>query len=566
MSVQKVAVDDTDPSVVYSGQWSVQRSASAYGNSLHVSTSAGASASLSFTGISVNILGTIPPCTVTGSPVTYQVVLDASPVDWGTAACTTSTQNNVLFYSSTQLSNGPHKVTIIDEANESPMLMLDLFAYVTSSEGGGGAAGTSAVGGAAGTTLSASVLSHPTTSSQDAGMTSSATSAQQSSTPSNSASTTSTSSGKTSSGDQATSSAQSSASDSLPTPTNSQPSSNNSNNSSLSQSSTTSHSHSTGPIIGGVVAAVLVLTLLVLFLFYHLRKRKGRQPSYTSKIVMPFNLNLNLRRGGADPESPLGASGGESHQNSTSELIERGRSTTVRALSDSGNNHNHNNNNRPLERSMPNNIVPFILDGVAVGAGRQQAELVVPGSARPSSVLDPEYASGLGGPPSAASEKARLVAGDGGASASGGAASSSSPSSAAAHVTPSWHPDEKRRSGPRSPAANPGPHLSATPSDAAPAYMLDPDPGPIPSPPIAQSDAHAESNTHSPLSNNHKTHQRHLQNQFERHQHYPSGLSASSDLLSGIGTGTGMSSEVPPAYNDCCAYPGPHHHHHDHQH
>ncbi|KAF8904111.1 hypothetical protein CPB84DRAFT_1845502 [Gymnopilus junonius] len=540
MSDTKVPVDDTDPSVVYSGQWTPQRNSDALDQSLHVSTTPGSSASFSFTSTSILVVGAVPPCSNTGAPLTYAITLMARPSPRG---------NGVLLYFDTTLSDGAHKVTITNSGSGSPALMLDYFAYGQGS-GSGGSATTSSppAGGGGGATTKATTTSTtspaPTgntssssSSTPAAGGSSTTSSASQSSSSGGSASTTGTAtSSKSSSGTQATALGDTTNSNSgsvngLPTPTSgsSSNSGSNSNSNSNGNSSQTpsnhSGSHSIGPIIGGVVGAILlILLLLCLFLFMRRRRRKTRGDNLkqtnnsSSEIVMPFNL---------DSESSVGGSTGSQPQ-----IQER-----------------NVNVNGPLQRSMPDTVVPFILDNTY----QRQEDL---GLTRPSSIIDPEHPSTSSG-----SEKHRV---------GGDENTSDEPTNPA--PTPPHVSNDKRRSAlsltnrqdtdrDRDRARS-----SLAPSEAVPAYMPNdalapPLPSPLspsafaqhfqprPSSSIAPSEAVPAyiRNPHNVGTNaDANTHHVNASDANHHHRHYQSGMSGFSNLTGGAS----QISEVPPAYTD----------------
>ncbi|KDR67817.1 hypothetical protein GALMADRAFT_257668 [Galerina marginata CBS 339.88] len=304
---QKVPVDDNDGSIVYSGPWSPMSNSGSFDNSLHLATNNGASASLAFTGVSVNIVGSVSPCTTSGAPVSFQVALNRAIVKTASIACTTQIQNNVLFYSSGTLANTEHLVSLINQGSGIP-LMLDLFAYVTQLT-------PAPIGGGPATTGNPSHVL-PTTASADGSTPSSGTGIGTSSASGSSSSTGGSSviSSRTPSSASANATTVSTVmmlttvngvATSLPLVTTvfavptAIPGGTNTN---TPPSSGSSRSHSIGPIVGAIIAAAVVVILLLLLLLY-CRRRRRRNPrvdaplhNHSPEILTPFNLDQTSSR------------------------------------------------------------------------------------------------------------------------------------------------------------------------------------------------------------------------------------------------------------------------------
>ncbi|TFK81133.1 hypothetical protein K466DRAFT_350039 [Polyporus arcularius HHB13444] len=122
--MQPQQIDDDDPRVQYSPGWSQDDSPGSFDSSLHGSATPGSTATLTFTGTSVEVHGIVmntrqhPTMTFTvdgGSTSTYP-------------APTVGNKNNMLFFSASGLSSDQHRLVITNQDGGGPIaLWLDFF-------------------------------------------------------------------------------------------------------------------------------------------------------------------------------------------------------------------------------------------------------------------------------------------------------------------------------------------------------------------------------------------------------------------------------------------------------
>ncbi|KAF8154299.1 hypothetical protein B0H34DRAFT_721318 [Crassisporium funariophilum] len=130
MSQAADQIDDRDSDVAYSQpasgyHWTEHPSGAAFGGTLKLTRTRNANATITFTGTSIAVHGTISDNLTGATPGSTYSVDGGTPFRY-TAAPTSSTQNRVQFYQSGPLSNGQHQLVIVN-AIESDFLWLDYF-------------------------------------------------------------------------------------------------------------------------------------------------------------------------------------------------------------------------------------------------------------------------------------------------------------------------------------------------------------------------------------------------------------------------------------------------------
>ncbi|PIL37745.1 hypothetical protein GSI_01439 [Ganoderma sinense ZZ0214-1] len=260
-----VLVDDPDPRIQYSPGWQAFENGSELDGTKHGAAAAGLTATFTFTGTQVIVVGSLGSVDVHGIP-TSRYTLDGSDVGSYTAPVVAPGffRLNVTFFSSRTLAPGDHTLVITNVNGTSPnVFWLDYVEYIAS------AAST--------TTTSSSSSSSPSSSSLT---TTPATSSSPSSSSSSSQQLT------TSSTPPASNQLTPTTSLSFPASSQTPPSD---TNTSTTPASSSSHNH-TGAIAGGIVGGAALLLALALLLVC-LRRRRRHGASSTS----PF----------ADPDPPI---------------------------------------------------------------------------------------------------------------------------------------------------------------------------------------------------------------------------------------------------------------------
>jgi len=114
-------IDDTTTAARYTGTWQTGPTTTGdFDNTLHTTTSAGATVTYPFTGSGIDVLGETGP---TGGPITAK--LDGRPIAAGTTTASTATSQQVI-YSLAGLPVGRHTLTLTNGANAP--LHVDAFA------------------------------------------------------------------------------------------------------------------------------------------------------------------------------------------------------------------------------------------------------------------------------------------------------------------------------------------------------------------------------------------------------------------------------------------------------
>ncbi|KAI0085793.1 hypothetical protein BDY19DRAFT_908785 [Irpex rosettiformis] len=124
-------VDDTDPSVMYIGEWNALQWSEAFNSTMHDTKAAGAAIEYGFTGSSISVFGSVGMTAKYGTPVsTY--TLDDSPSVTFTAPQVTGSDplNNVLFFSANNISPGDHTLIIRRASTDSATYFFDFMQVI----------------------------------------------------------------------------------------------------------------------------------------------------------------------------------------------------------------------------------------------------------------------------------------------------------------------------------------------------------------------------------------------------------------------------------------------------
>ncbi|MFX3635372.1 MAG: glycoside hydrolase N-terminal domain-containing protein [Candidatus Pristimantibacillus sp.] len=125
-----VKVDDRDPSVIYSGTWSNYQDAGNYNGTEKYSSTAGDSATFSFTGTSIKLIS-MKQANMGYIDVYVDGILDQADID-GYAP---STNKQQILYSKDGLVSGPHIIKVVVKGTKNPLASntigaIDAFEYV----------------------------------------------------------------------------------------------------------------------------------------------------------------------------------------------------------------------------------------------------------------------------------------------------------------------------------------------------------------------------------------------------------------------------------------------------
>ncbi|EAU87906.1 hypothetical protein CC1G_01553 [Coprinopsis cinerea okayama7 len=123
-------IDDRDPSIAYSQpaqghHWTDQGSSTSYGGTLRLTRTRNANARVTFEGTSIQVYGLISP-SGTGEVPISNYAIDNLPTVMYTAAPNSQTQSQVLFFDSGPLSPGTHTL-IVSNQREGAFFWLDSF-------------------------------------------------------------------------------------------------------------------------------------------------------------------------------------------------------------------------------------------------------------------------------------------------------------------------------------------------------------------------------------------------------------------------------------------------------
>ncbi|CAA7269694.1 unnamed protein product [Cyclocybe aegerita] len=261
-------LDDTDPSIVYTGRWNRAGSSNEFNRTTTWTLSAGASARLSFRGTAIGVFGTIstrlrssrePESTYRidgGDPVTFR------------ATQTDRTQFTQQFFQSPLLPDGEHTLEITHPETTEPVF-LDFFRLI------GTPIEPSSISSASSASTSASISS-TTDSASSIDTTSSVSTTSTIATTSRLPITVTVTATPSASSIQAATAA-----DSQQSPSSSA--------GALGATSGSSSSANAGAIIGGVLGGMVFLFLLIFGLMFWRRRRRGADVGRTKSIVSFFN-------------------------------------------------------------------------------------------------------------------------------------------------------------------------------------------------------------------------------------------------------------------------------------
>ncbi|KAH9939378.1 uncharacterized protein BXZ73DRAFT_99581 [Epithele typhae] len=118
-------IDDTNPIVQYQGGWDWQQGVDAVDNTRHAVSADGLIASLSFSGTGIQVVGQLEPSSNWGTPLTSYTI-DNQLVGQYQAGSTSSTQQNVTFFSKLDLAYGNHEI-VIKHIGTTGTYFLDFF-------------------------------------------------------------------------------------------------------------------------------------------------------------------------------------------------------------------------------------------------------------------------------------------------------------------------------------------------------------------------------------------------------------------------------------------------------
>lgn len=119
MEINKVRVDDRDPSITYSGAWSDFDDAGDYKSTEKYSNTVGAYAQYAYTGTSINLIG--PKNNNLG---TCDIYIDGTLVQSDVALYEANKSFQQALYTHTGLSNGTHTIKVVVKSG---YVVLDAF-------------------------------------------------------------------------------------------------------------------------------------------------------------------------------------------------------------------------------------------------------------------------------------------------------------------------------------------------------------------------------------------------------------------------------------------------------
>ncbi|EIW77875.1 hypothetical protein CONPUDRAFT_62059 [Coniophora puteana RWD-64-598 SS2] len=124
-----IIVDDHDDRVQYSEGWFTSGSYPEYLNTTHAAIGVGQTATLSFTGVSISVYGTLSGFGLGGIPTSQYVVDGAEPVSF-TAPNISGASYHYQYFSSDLLEDGTHSL-VVTNTNDGTF-WLDFFEYLPS--------------------------------------------------------------------------------------------------------------------------------------------------------------------------------------------------------------------------------------------------------------------------------------------------------------------------------------------------------------------------------------------------------------------------------------------------
>ncbi|KAI0328212.1 hypothetical protein GY45DRAFT_1326624 [Cubamyces sp. BRFM 1775] len=295
-----VYVDDNDPSVIFSGGWDVSTTPYAWHHSLHAAQGAGLTATFTFTGTWISVVGGGGDTNTFGWPSTSYVIdgKNYGILNTGSDASPDTYFDNVTMFTSPTLPAGKHTLVITNLNGTKPnTFWLDYFWYLPSDD-----PSTSTHTSAATTAGDTQPTNHPASSHSTTASHTSASSTSTSANHEESISVTSTSSSAASGSSSSTSLAQLPSSltpSSAPSGASAQAlGSAGAAQSSLSaaalpsptatagndaSASVSGHSQNLSAIIGGAVGGAVLLALLaILGVYFYLKYRLGARPGHNA--------------------------------------------------------------------------------------------------------------------------------------------------------------------------------------------------------------------------------------------------------------------------------------------
>ncbi|KAI0339358.1 hypothetical protein BDW22DRAFT_586277 [Trametopsis cervina] len=119
-------VDDTDPIIIYGGNWGLKNWSPAYNGTLHFTRLSMTSITYRFTGSSIAVYGPVGVTAVYGTPITTYQLDDAAPVSFTAPLVPgNDTLTNVLFFSTDNLDAAQHTLTIKRVSTDDAMYFFD---------------------------------------------------------------------------------------------------------------------------------------------------------------------------------------------------------------------------------------------------------------------------------------------------------------------------------------------------------------------------------------------------------------------------------------------------------
>ncbi|RPD52286.1 hypothetical protein L226DRAFT_401392 [Lentinus tigrinus ALCF2SS1-7] len=126
-------IDDNDPSVQYFSGWSQDNSPGSSHNTLHGPSTAGATASLSFSGTGIEVHGVVRPSQQKQSQSLQFLIDKGSPTNF--ASHPVGQQTNAQLYRSPALQPGTHTLEIVNQLfSGDPVVWLDFFVVSSSQD------------------------------------------------------------------------------------------------------------------------------------------------------------------------------------------------------------------------------------------------------------------------------------------------------------------------------------------------------------------------------------------------------------------------------------------------
>ncbi|EGO03882.1 hypothetical protein SERLA73DRAFT_69705 [Serpula lacrymans var. lacrymans S7.3] len=127
-------ISNSDPRVVYSGEWTLEEATTDFTSTTHVTSTSGSQVSLTFNATGITVFGTIPASNITTTPPTALYTIDTSqPVAITEPSANNAIANQPLFQMSQLSVYTTHNITINVLSAVSPFT-LDYFVLVPSNK------------------------------------------------------------------------------------------------------------------------------------------------------------------------------------------------------------------------------------------------------------------------------------------------------------------------------------------------------------------------------------------------------------------------------------------------